>query len=294
MIKALWPTVFAALLFITACETTTDDPLTPVSADARQAPQARDCDITDQNRALNRDLERAASPGQTLGSVVADRNAEIEALAAAASSGARAQARTPREVACRSIALRAYGALLSSPAPAQRDTAWAQIATIADEGRAACDLLAQRGALDAGASADCDLIDMWYVTGPALAAARSLQAVRSREGLDPAAEATWAEVAALTRDANSAIRGWQSAPAVRTAQMRPVVEEHRRRTVCQVFAPVAALLNLRGGATASYQRLFNTDYPAMIASAAAAVPFPPSAIDQAHAIETFCGPHAQR
>lgn len=293
MTKALWPSALAALVLFAACATTEDESSNTAAANTARAPQARDCNITDQNRALNRDLERANAPGQNVASVVAARHAEIKALADAAGNGARAQEQTPREVACRSIALRAYAALLYSPVQTERDGAWTSIAQHADEGHAACALLAQRGALDGGASADCDLVDMWHVTGPALQAAHALQDVRARPNLEPVSDAAWNEIAGHTRDAASAMRGWANAPATRTTQMRPVVEEHRRRTVCQVFAPLAQMRNLNGRGTPAWQQIYVTDYPAMMASAAAAVPFPPSSINESHAIQTFCGPHSQ-
>lgn len=291
MTKTLWPSALAALLFFAACASTEE---TNGAPNTTPTAQARDCDISDQNRDLNNVLRTANQPDNSVGAVVAARHVEIAALGASAASGARAQPGTLREVACRSIALRAYGALLYSPVAAERDGALPAIRDLAEEGRAACDLLQQQNRLDDGSSADCDLIDMWHSTGPALGAGLSLQAVRARPNLEPVGDATWNEVASFTRDAASAMRGWANARAPRTTQMRPVVEEHRRRVVCHSFAPLVQMRNLNGRGSEAWQSVYVTEYPGMVASAAAAVPFPPSTIDQAHAVETFCGPHGPR
>lgn len=247
------------------------------------------CAIGESGRELDRRLAQAAAPGGDIRAVVERERVRIAELASEAERGALAQDRGQREVACISTAMRAWGALLYAPGAEERQNAMHSILRVADQGRAACDLLAQQNRLDAGASADCDLIDMWFFTRPALEAGLALQAIRARDGLEPVADSVWTEAGALTQDAAGAMRRWSEAPPVRTEQMRPIVAEHRRRIICQAFAPLVQMRNLRGRGSPAWEQLYVSDYPAWMQSAVETSAFASSGDDPALAVESYCG-----
>jgi hypothetical protein len=269
MMKALPSALFAALLVLSACETTTQDPDVPSSPQA----QSGECEIGPQSRQLNRLLQQAAEQGGDLNAIVAANAAGLESLAREAAGGATNQTAAAREVSCRAVALRAYGALLRSPS--HEAAAFESIGAQAEAGERACTAVTTH---DAGSRADCDLVAMWMQTHDGLRAARELQAIRvsvaGATTASPVSDETWDRVNAHAREVQDNINRWRSESAPQTPAMVPVAAAHRTRVACNFWAPLAGMRRLPGSGGAAWQRVYATTYPATMLAAADALGVP--------------------